>query len=83
LTVSSDRLELVACSLPVAHGILRDRGRAENALRARIPDDWPLPALRGYLPYYVQMLAGDPTMLGWGSGWWCTPPSASSSAMSF
>jgi len=66
LTVSSDRLELVACSLPVAHGILRDRGRAETLLRARIPEDWPLPALRGYLPYYVQMLAGDPTMLGWG-----------------
>lgn len=66
LTVSSDRLELVACTLAVARGILHDRSRAESLLGARIPEDWPLPALRGYLPYYVQMLAGDAAMLGWG-----------------
>lgn len=66
LAVSSDRLELVACTLAVAHGILHDRDRAETLLRARIPEDWPLPALRGYLPYYVQMLTGDPATLGWG-----------------
>lgn len=66
LTLSSDRLEVVACSLAMARGILHDRRRAEALLKARIPEEWPLPALRGYVPFYIQMLADEPAMLGWG-----------------
>ncbi len=64
--LSSDRLELVACTLTMARGIMHDRALAETLLKARIPHDWPLPALRGYIPYYIQMLASDAAMLGWG-----------------
>mgnify|MGYP001259506790 CR=1 FL=1 len=66
LSIASDRLALVACSIAMAHGIIHDRPRAEALLGATIPAEWPLPALRGFVPFYIQMLAGDPAMLGWG-----------------
>ena len=66
LTVSSERLELIACTLDMARGILDNRARAEALMKAKIPREWPLPSLRGYIPFYMQMLAGDPAMLGWG-----------------
>lgn len=66
LTLSSPRLILIACSLSLARSIVLDRARAEAQLGVTIPDDWPLPGLRGFVPFYIQMLAGDPAMLGWG-----------------
>jgi ribosomal-protein-alanine N-acetyltransferase len=35
-------------------------------LAVRVPDDWPASDLRDFLPFYAQLLADDPSQLGWG-----------------
>ncbi len=64
--ITTARLALYPCSLPLAEALLHDRRQAETLLDAHIPPEWPLPDLRTYLPVYARRLADAPSLLGWG-----------------
>ncbi len=76
LSIASDRLALVACSIAMAHGIIHDRPRAEALLGATIPAEWPLPALRGFVRFTFRCWLVIRRCSAGGCGWWCTPPTA-------
>lgn len=60
------RLVLIPCSVQMAQAALRDRGGLESRLGARVPQEWPRPDLREFLPLYAWQLQADPAQLGWG-----------------
>src|SRR5690606_9116999 len=66
LTVSSDRLLLMACSAQVARAAFNGRRHAEVLIRYRVHPDWPSAEIHGYLPVYARQVENDPALIGWG-----------------
>jgi [ribosomal protein S5]-alanine N-acetyltransferase len=67
LHVTTQRLELLPCSLEVAQAsVIRNKSHVEKLLGVRVPDDWYGSEVLDILPIYAQMLIDDPSQLGWG-----------------
>jgi len=66
MRVSTERLEMRACSVEVARVLARGDSDVEALLGARLPEGWPTPELRGLLPLYAAQVEADPSALGWG-----------------
>jgi ribosomal-protein-alanine N-acetyltransferase len=66
LAVNTDRLLVIPCPLHIAKAIIFNRPYVETFLLATVPDDWPSPELKAYLPYYIEELEQSPSILGWG-----------------
>jgi RimJ/RimL family protein N-acetyltransferase len=61
--LSGPRLDLVACDLPLVEMILNDKPALANALKATVPDDWPV-SLK-FQSLYRDILSDDPNAVGW------------------
>ncbi|WYL93073.1 MAG: GNAT family N-acetyltransferase [Gloeotrichia echinulata IR180] len=67
LQITTPRLELIPCSLEVAQSVVaQNKLEVENLLGVRVPDDWYAGEVLDFFPAYAQMLAEDPSQLGWG-----------------
>lgn len=67
LEITTPRLELIPCSLKVAQSIIaKNTSQVEKILGVRVPDDWYKGEVLDFFPTYAQMLAQDPSQLGWG-----------------
>jgi [ribosomal protein S5]-alanine N-acetyltransferase len=66
LQINSARLRLVACAVDLVQVALADRAELEHMIRARVPDDWPQPDLRDFLPAYAKIVGPEDAAAGWG-----------------
>ncbi|MFN6515405.1 MAG: GNAT family N-acetyltransferase [Nostoc sp. CreGUA01] len=67
LHITTQRLELLPCSLEVAQAAAtKNKSEVERLLGVRVPDDWYASEVLDILPMYAQMLIDDPSQLGWG-----------------
>ncbi|MCC5617515.1 GNAT family N-acetyltransferase [Nostoc sp. CHAB 5836] len=67
LHITTQRLELLPCSLEVSQAVItRNKLQVERLLGVRVPDDWYESEVSDILPIYGQMLIDDPSQLGWG-----------------
>jgi len=62
----TSRLILLPCSLTAAMALWGCSRQAERLFGARLPDGWPTPDLREFLPEYIHKLQADSSMMGWG-----------------
>lgn len=68
LRITTQRLELLPCSLEVAQAVItKDKSQVEKLLGVRVPDDWYTGEVLDLFPMYVEMLTADPSQLGWGA----------------
>ncbi|WP_375499633.1 hypothetical protein [uncultured Nostoc sp.] len=67
LHITTQRLELLPCSLEVAQAVVtRNKPQVERLLGVRVPDDWYASEVLDIFPMYAQMLIDDSFQLGWG-----------------
>ncbi|MBD2665023.1 putative Acetyltransferase [Richelia sinica FACHB-800] len=67
LQITTQRLELIPCSLEVAQGAaMKNKSQIEDLLGVRVPEEWFTSEVLDFLPTYCQMLEDDPSQLGWG-----------------
>ncbi|RCJ16736.1 GCN5 family acetyltransferase [Nostoc sp. ATCC 43529] len=67
LHITTQRLELLPCSLEVAQAIVaKNKSEVEKFLGVRVPDEWYASEVLDFFPVYAQMLIDDPLQLGWG-----------------
>lgn len=67
LHITTQRLELLPCSLEVAQAVVtRNKPQLERLLGVRVPDDWYGSEVLDIFPMYAQMLIDDSSQLGWG-----------------
>lgn len=66
LKLTTDRLLLIPCSLHIAKAMILDPAYLQIFLRMKVPAGWPADELKAYLPYYIEQIEGDPSLLGWG-----------------
>ncbi|MBW4422915.1 MAG: GNAT family N-acetyltransferase [Nostoc desertorum CM1-VF14] len=67
LHITTQRLELLPCSLEVAQAVItRNKSQVESLLGVQVPDDWYESEVLDIFPMYAQMLIDDPSHLGWG-----------------
>ncbi|MBG1270848.1 GNAT family N-acetyltransferase [Nostoc sp. WHI] len=67
LHITTQRLELLPCSLEVAQAVItRSKSQVERLLRVTVPDDWYASEVLDIFPMYAQMLIDDSSELGWG-----------------
>jgi [ribosomal protein S5]-alanine N-acetyltransferase len=67
LHITTQRLELLPCSLEVAQAaIVKDKSQVERLLGVGVPDDWYTSEVQDLLPKYTQNLVGDRSQLIWG-----------------
>ena len=67
LHITTQRLELLPCSLEVAQAVVtRNKSEVERLLGVQVPDDWYASEVLDFFPMYAQMLIDDPSQLGWG-----------------
>ncbi|MEH2181661.1 GNAT family N-acetyltransferase [Nostoc sp.] len=67
LHITTQRLELLPCSLEVAQAVVtRNKPQVEKLLGVWVPDDWYASEVLDFFPMYAQMLVDDPSQLGWG-----------------
>ncbi|MEH2375529.1 GNAT family N-acetyltransferase [Nostoc sp.] len=67
LQITTQRLELLPCSLEVAQAVItRNKSQVKKLLGVTVPDDWYASEVLDIFPMYAQMLIDDPSQLGWG-----------------
>ena len=66
LQIETARLRLVACDVGLVQAALADRAALEQMIGARVPDDWPQPDLRDFLPAYSRIVGAEDAAAGWG-----------------
>ncbi|WP_375477578.1 hypothetical protein [uncultured Nostoc sp.] len=67
LHITTQRLELLPCSLEVAQAAaIKNKSQVERLLGVKVPDDWYASEVLDFFPMYAQMLVDDPSQLGWG-----------------
>ena len=63
IVISGPRLDLVFCDLDLIEMILSDKAALAAALKAAVPDDWPVsPEVQ---PLFRDMITEDPSARGW------------------
>lgn len=63
--IQTERLRLVACTLPLLAAIVRDPRTLESMLGIVVPQGWP--EFPQAYPHAYDMLQADPALLGWWS----------------
>ncbi|MEH2252035.1 GNAT family N-acetyltransferase [Nostoc sp.] len=67
LHITTQRLELLPCSLEVAQAaVIKNKSQVERLLRVKVPDDWYASEVLDFFPMYAQMLIDDASGLGRG-----------------
>ncbi|WP_392530935.1 GNAT family N-acetyltransferase [Nostoc sp. C117] len=67
LHITTQRLELLPCSLEVAQAaVTKNKSKLETLLGVNVPEDWYACEVLDLFPMYAQMLIDDPSQLGWG-----------------
>lgn len=66
LTLTTDRLLIIPCSIHIAKAVVLDDPYLEQSLCTYIPRGWPSEALKAYMPFYLEKIERDPFELGWG-----------------
>ncbi len=67
LHITTQRLELLPCSLKMAQAVVaKNKSEVERLLGVSVPDEWYASEVLDFLPMYAQMLIDDPSQLGWG-----------------
>ncbi|MFN6535450.1 MAG: GNAT family N-acetyltransferase [Nostoc sp. EkiNYC01] len=67
LHITTQRLELLPCSLKVAQAaVTKNKSEVERLLGLCVPDEWYASEVLDFFPMYAQMLIDDPSQLGWG-----------------
>ncbi|CAN5668226.1 GNAT family N-acetyltransferase [soil metagenome] len=66
LSVHTDRLDLVPCTLAAARASLQEPAAVAALLERRVPGSWPPDELVDALSFYARELAADPSHMGWG-----------------
>ncbi|MEH2419609.1 MAG: hypothetical protein V7K48_01255 [Nostoc sp.] len=67
LHITTQRLELLPCSLEVAQAaVIKNKSQVERLLGIKVPDDWYASEVLDFFPMYAQMLIDDASGLGWG-----------------
>jgi hypothetical protein len=64
MRLRTGRLDLFPCSVEVARARFSHTPEIETLLGVCVPDDWPVPDLRDFLPLYARQLEVDPALLG-------------------
>ncbi len=76
LTLSTERLELIAGTAELAHAERGDRPRLARLLRARLPDGWPPPLNDDdSMAWFTRYLDEHPEAVGW-TLWYFVLPEA-------
>lgn len=65
LPLTTKRLLVHPCRLPLVTEIYLDNPHADISLDARITPEWPLPDLREQLPHFIELLQHDPGLYPW------------------
>lgn len=66
LKLIGERLLLIPCSIPTAKAMAFNRPYLSTFLRVDVPSGWPTDEVKALLPYYIEELENDPSVLGWG-----------------
>lgn len=57
---------MIPCSLHIARAMLLDPAYLQIFLRVQVPEGWPADELKAYMPYYIEEMEQEPSLLGWG-----------------
>lgn len=66
LKLTTGRLLMIPCSLHIAKAMVFHREYLETFLLNHVPENWPADELKAFLPYYIEEIEQDPSLLGWG-----------------
>ncbi|HET7580950.1 MAG TPA: GNAT family N-acetyltransferase [Bacillales bacterium] len=66
LKLSGERLFIIPCSIHIAKAMTYNHAYLPTFLRVTVPADWPSDDVKAILPFYIEELEKDPTLLGWG-----------------
>ncbi|HEX7065850.1 MAG TPA: GNAT family N-acetyltransferase [Bacillales bacterium] len=66
LKLTTGRLLMIPCSLHIAKAMVFHREYLNTFLLTNVPVDWPGDELKAFLPYYIEEIERDPSLLGWG-----------------
>jgi RimJ/RimL family protein N-acetyltransferase len=69
LVISTRRLRLVPATVELARAEMSDRSEFARLLGADIPGNWPPESAADALPFFLELLEGNPTWVGW-LGWY-------------
>ncbi len=58
-------MRLVTATVEIMQAAINDRAALAALLKARVPEDWPLPDLRDVLPGFLHLLLISPEMEEW------------------
>lgn len=65
LPLTTDRLLICPCRLPLITAIYLQDPQAATTLNAEIPPDWPQAELKELLPHLIKLLQHDPKSFPW------------------
>lgn len=69
LAISTRRLRLIPATVELARAEMSDRPEFARLLGADIPANWPPESAADALPFFLELLEGNPTWIGW-LGWY-------------
>ncbi len=65
MQIHTARLEMTAASVELSEAEMGDRPLFERLLNATVPPNWPPETAADALPWFLEMLRGNPGWLGW------------------
>ena len=69
LAISTRRLRLIPATVELARAEMSDRVEFARLLGADIPENWPPESAADARPFFLELLEGNPTWVGW-LGWY-------------
>jgi RimJ/RimL family protein N-acetyltransferase len=72
LKLVTPRLELIACTAPIARAAAGDRPALGRFLEARVPAGWPPELMADHLDGFARRIEADPALEGWLPWYWVT-----------